>query len=324
MKNMWKVILCLIAAVILILFPDAASEGCRSGLKICSELIIPSLFPFFVLSGVITGLNIPQSMGKALSKAAGKLFGVSGTGATALIIGLSCGYPMGSAYITDMRKRELISQEEAERLMGFCSNSGFGFIIGAVGCGVFGDMKYGLILYLTHVLSAVTVGILMKKRLGKLSFSYIEQTAADFESIELTSLLTSSVKNAVSSMLNVCGFIIFFSVIIKLIDAYGLFSLTVGYIGSKTGVELTWLRSLFYGFLELSCAFGEMRKLAPSPSSLTLAAFILGWGGLSVHMQALSIAQSAKIKGTLHFTGHLLSSGIAAAATYVLVGIMQI
>ena len=51
---------------------------------------------------------------------------------------------------------------------------------------------------------------------------------------------------------------------------------------------------------------------------MTLAAFVLGWGGLSVHMQSLSVAGSAEIKGALHFTGHLLCAGIAAMYTYIL------
>ena len=318
MGSRLRYFICFIAVIALLIASPQSAQGCREALDVCADLIIPSLFPFFILTGIITGVGIPQIIGKNLKPVSQRLFGVSGEGATALFMGLVGGYPMAALYIAELRKQDIIGKDEAERLMGFCSCSGFGFIIGAVGCGVFGSLRCGILLYLTHALGAVTVGILMKKALGELPFTSCEAEATDFENLSFGSLLSSSVRNAVISMLNVCGFVVLFSAVIKVLDAWGIVSLVLRYISELTGAELTWLRSLYCGIFELGCAFGEMRSLAPSSSSLTLAAFILGWGGLSVQLQCISAVHDAKIKGTLHYTGHLLLAVISAIYTYIL------
>ena len=47
----------------LLLSSGAAAEGCRASLRVCARLIIPSLFPFFVLSETldIQGFAAPAS-----------------------------------------------------------------------------------------------------------------------------------------------------------------------------------------------------------------------------------------------------------------------
>ena len=78
-------------------WPAETTEGVRAGLETCAEVITPSLFPFFVLGGAITELGIPQRLSRSLSEPMSRLFGVSGAGASALVIGVLGGYPLGAA-----------------------------------------------------------------------------------------------------------------------------------------------------------------------------------------------------------------------------------
>ena len=114
-------------------------------------MIIPALFPFFVLSILLNRLGLPGMLGKLFAPFASRLYGISGAGASALLIGLTGGYPLGAAYIADMERQGSITASEGERLLGFCNNSGPAFIIGAVGSGVFGSVKIGLLLYAVHI-----------------------------------------------------------------------------------------------------------------------------------------------------------------------------
>ena len=90
-----------------------------------------------------------------------RLFGVSGPGCAALILGLMAGYPLGAASAAGLVQRGEIKREEGERLLGFCNNSGPAFLLGAAGAGVFGSAKAGILLYISHVLAALTAGFLL-------------------------------------------------------------------------------------------------------------------------------------------------------------------
>ena len=46
---------------------QAASAACREALEMCGMLLIPSLFPFFVLSGFLNRVGLPGILGRALA-----------------------------------------------------------------------------------------------------------------------------------------------------------------------------------------------------------------------------------------------------------------
>ena len=56
-----------------------------------------------------------------------------------------------------------------------------------------------------------------------------------------------------------------------------------------------------------------MTGLAISPINLALAAFILSWGGLSVHFQTFSMIAGTDIKTARYMIGRVLTALIAAA-----------
>ena len=314
MKNKLSVIAALSAMVVLISASAQVIDCCRDALRLCSELILPSLFPFFVLSALLSRLGFPEYLGRLISGAASKLFNVSGQGASALIVGLTGGYPMGASYIADMRQNGSISTEEAEKLLGFCNNSGPAFIVGVVGGGVFSSPSVGLLLYGAHICAAVLTGILLR---GNRAISLHPVQALRTAPMSLSQALPESVRQAVISVLNVCGFVVCFTVFTGLLDAGGFFSVLSGRLTELCGVELHWSRALLTGFFELGSGAASLRGLAVKPLNLALAAWMLGWGGISVHFQTLSVIADTEIKGTLHFAGRLISACIAAVLAYV-------
>ena len=159
MKQKLPILAALCALFLLILASDTAIERAAYGLRLCWELILPSLFPFFVVSSLLGRLGFPKLAGQQLAPLARRLFRTSGAGITALLIGLTGGYPLGAAYITELEEQGEIGSDEGARLLGFCNNSGPAFLIGAIGTGIFGSSGIGLLLYLSHVLAAVLSGL---------------------------------------------------------------------------------------------------------------------------------------------------------------------
>lgn len=310
MKGKIAVTAALCALLEMILAPQQMIDSARYALRLCAELIIPSLFPFFVVSGLLSRLGFSARLAGRLSRPAARLYGISGAGATALFMGLIGGYPLGAAYIADMRRQGLISAEEGERLMGFCNNSGPAFLIGSIGAGVFGSARLGLGLYIIHILSALITGLFFRgSGRYKAQMPHLPESRG--------SALIDSVRQAAQSILSVCGFIVCFCVIIGLMDAGGYFSLFAGRLASLTGLELHSARALLSGVLELGSGIGAMRGLSPSPVNLAIAAGIVGWGGVSVHFQTYAVLAESDIKGDLHLTGRLICCAVSSALGYI-------
>lgn len=313
MKKLLSVFFTLLAFVLLVFSPDTAAESCRSGIRLCLELIIPSLFPFFILSSALNISGLPSVIGRLFAPAAAKIYGLSGAGISALIIGLTGGYPLGAAYIAQMQQSGAVSRSEGERLLAFCNNSGPAFIIGAVGSGVFHSASVGLFLYAVHILSALITGLFFRG-----NNPHREEQPLLIDSADIFSSLPAIVSKSVNSMLTVCGYVVCFSVIVGMLDTHNVISALSSLLASLSGRGLHFSRALLCGLLELGTGVGAMRGLTLCPENLSLAAGLIGWGGISVHLQTYAVTAESNIKGTLHFAGRLISASIASVLAYVI------
>ena len=120
----------------LLFFPDVSAAAAREGVTLCLQTVLPSLFPFFVLSSLLVQSDVPRLLSRAMAGVMYPLFGVSGAGASALILGLLGGYPVGARTVAELYGRGEIAREEAEQLLAFCNNSGPGFFLGVCGTAV--------------------------------------------------------------------------------------------------------------------------------------------------------------------------------------------
>lgn len=298
----------------LVLAPAAAAGSVRGGLELCASVIIPSLLPFFVLSGLVSALGLPRLLARAAEKPMRALFGVSGPGCVPFVLGLTAGYPVGASAVAGLVRSGEISPREGERLLPFCNNTGPAFILGAAGAGVFHSSACGALLYLSHILAAVAVGAAFSQHPEN---SAAPSTPPDTSRRSFPAALTDSVKGAVASTLNVCGFVLFFCVVTGLLEYAGIFSSLAGALAARTGAGLTFTRALLTGVLELGGGIGAMGGLSASPVNLALCSFLLGFGGLSVHCQTISVLDGTDIKCARHFVGRILHALISALFTFL-------
>ena len=309
-KAFFPLFFCAVSAVFLVIAPQYAAENIRTSMDICLKSLIPSLFPFFVLSDILSSSGSSDTLSKLFSKTFKKLFGVSGKGALPFILGLLGGYPTGVKTVCAMYSSGELSKKEAQRLLLFCGNTGPAFIMGAAGAAVFCSVKAGLILYFSHALSAILCGV--TSRIFYKNSQIIESTFNVKEQLPFPRVFTESVTHALSGCLNVTAFVMLFSAVSGFIEYSGITN-ALCVIFELFGCDPVRVKVLITGFTELAGGISALSSHSTDLSfSLPAAAFILGWGGVSVHCQALSFISPSKLKAG----GYLISKlcqGITAA-----------
>ena len=273
---------------------DAVRLGAKEGLNLCLYSVLPSLFPFFVLSSLLLSLGFAEGLGRLLFPMMNALFHLGGNGASALALGLIAGYPSGARAVSQLYTDGLCGKEEAEHLLAFCNNCGPAFFLSYLGAERFGSTAVGMRLWLIHVLSAVLVGILLRpKRI--LSRDAVPKKT---EAIGFAASFTQAVQSGFSSFLGVSAFVLLFSVLLQPMKSV---------FGSTP----------LLGVFEL---FSGIAALDGSPPSFLFAAALTAWGGLSVHAQSASFFSAAGLSGRWYLRGKLLqaviSTAIAAALTF--------
>ena len=187
----------LCATLALMLYPQPSMEAAKSGLALCYNVIIPSLFPFFVLSSLVVELGLAGYLGRLLEGLMRPLFHVSGACASAFALGFIGGYPVGAKTAISLYENGMCTKTEAERLLAFCNNSGPAFILGVVGAGVFASSRVGVLLYLAHAAASICIGILFRfYKAGPTARREERQSRPQFHAQRFTTAFTGSIKNS--------------------------------------------------------------------------------------------------------------------------------
>lgn len=286
------------AAVLTLLFiidAGGTRDAVLSSLRLSATSVIPAVFPCAVLSGLIVRLGGADKLGRLAERPMRLLFALPGEAFCAIFLGFLCGFPVGAKTCTELFDRGSLSREEAERLLAFSSLASPSFVINAVGKGMLGSAKAGVILFTALVLISLVSGTLLSltARKGHKYLTTFAQPAKERESF--SEALIGSVNSAADAMVRLCAFSAFFSAIPAVLLPL-----------SATLPDA--VRAAVAGLFELSggCAAAASCSL-PLPS----VAAVLGWTGLAVHFQILSV-----IKGKLSSKRYFFVSLIRAVSIF--------
>ncbi len=246
-------------AVLILKNPQLCINSAARGLILCARVIIPSLYPFtfcvlFILNS--GALNVF----KFLDKITKKIFGMSFYTFTIFLLSLIGGYPLGAKLITDSKT----DKSTAQIMQNFCVNAGPAFIITAVGNGVFGSQKIGVLLFFTHLIPPVLLAFFFRKRLSFAKITHIKP-------IGFIDNFIISATGSAAALTNICGFVLLFSIICAYVNTYSN--------------SLPILKP-FAMLLEVTNGVNMTRNIL-------LTSFLLGFGGICIWCQVFSINKKA-------------------------------
>jgi sporulation integral membrane protein YlbJ len=307
----------LLFGLALVLNPGQAAEGARAGLTLCGQTVLPALFPFFVLSGLVVELGYAQQLGRLLSPIMG-LFGVGGAGGSALLLGLVGGYPLGARTVAQLYRSGSLSQGEAERLLLFCNNAGPAFLLGVVGGSVFGSAKVGALLLGTHVAGALLLGLLCQRFHPRQPAPVPPQRTETATTPAFAPAFTKALGGAVTSCLNVCACVVLFGVVLGYLKA--LLPLLT-WLPQRLGLAEPCATALLRGMVEMTNGVADLTGCL-TPAALLTASFLLGFGGLSVFCQTAALLSGSGLSPLWCLKGQLLHGLLAALLTLLVVGLV--
>jgi len=271
---------------VLILKPEICKTGAAAGILLCGRVIIPSLFPFTMCVIFIINSDILNSLESVFK---GK-FRIDILFITLLsFIG---GYPIGAKLLSNEVIQKKLSKNEASNMLNHSINAGPAFIISAVGSGILNSKLAGAILLCSHILSALMLIPLSRKD----SVNTAAVTPHKHSRINPADNFVKSVAEASSTVLNICSFTILFSCI----NAY------INHLSDSVS------EARIIGLLL------EITNALTLTKNIYIISFLLGFGGISIWCQVLSIGKGLEIKPLKFILFRILHGVLSVGFTAIL------
>lgn len=297
-------LLLLLFATWIFLSGPQVSRAATDALLLCGKVLLPSLFPFFVVSNLVISLGIASDLSHGFSSIINKLFRLPGECGTAIALGAIGGYPIGAKTAVSLYQNRHCSKEEALHLLSFCNNASPAFLISAVGANLLGSAKFGVLLYLIHFLSACIIGIISPRK-ASINKEVFRENTCCLNSRSFLSVFLSAVSDAMNTFFTVCAYVIFFAIVACMLHGPHPAS------------------GFLLGILEMT---GGIAALAQSsvcfPVKCAMISFLAGFGGLSVQCQTLHLLQRAGLPCRRYLFCKLLHGLISAFLTFAIFAVM--
>lgn len=281
---------------IILSFPAACLSFSLNGLNLWFERMIPTLFPFMVLSGIIIRMNLTSSFVKVLKPLIGRLFRLNDSCIYGIVIGFLCGFPMGAHVTAQLYTQKQINKKEASLLLAFCNNIGpvyfLSFVIPTLK--LTGTVPYLFAMYGLPFF----YGIFLRYTIYRKCITVQNHTTLSSSPISLLSALDESIFNSLFSIAKLGGYMIFFN----LLFIFPVLVLDLLPLSAHLSATLTGSIGCL---LEITGGIGMLKNKAP-----LWVLCILPFGGLSCIVQTYSMIKDTDLSITEYVMHKMILTSI--------------
>ncbi len=320
--------------VFMLINPQETVSAAAFGFTLWYTTVFPALFPFFVVAELLIGLGFVKILGLWLEPIMRPIFNLPGCSSLVVVMGFTSGFPVGALLTRKLYEQQMLTTDEAERLVSFTNNSSPLFIVGAIGVGMFGSPSAGYLLAAGHYLSNLLIGILGRFRPPRHKLSYPKQNhdsstivAINTPVNSIGTILGNSVNSALNSILAVGGFIVIFSVITRMLTHWGFITLMAHFLTKilsflKLSYPLAY--GLSMGLFEITLgsktvAASNYPEMLPM---LLVVSAILAFSGLSIIAQITSIVAGMPISLSFYLKNRILQILLSVGITYLIYNLL--
>lgn len=318
MKSKIKSLLILMVLIILIIeiLTESSSilETIDFSIGIWKNNIFPSLFPFFVLSEIAIHYGIVELLAELFKPIMHSFFKINSHAAFVFGMSLLSGFPSNAKYTKELYLNGLLTEKEATKVLTFSHFSNPLFILGTLSVLFLNNKEVGLLILICHYFTNFLIGIGVRnyypskteknKTSLKEAFYKMHNKRINNEQT-FGQIITNSLVNSVNTLLLILGVISMFLVITQIID---------------NNINLSnYFQALLNGFIEMTQGLKYISLLdIPLKFKSTLSTMIISFGGLSVHVQVISILSDTKIKYLPFLIARIFHATIASFLVFIL------
>ena len=303
MKRYFFVIFLGTVFVVMLAFPDTVFNGATQGLLLWFNTVLPTLFPFLLITGLLIRTNAVHLISKTAGLILGPLFGISSSASFAVLGGFLCGYPMGAKIASDLVTEGLIGREEGAYLLSFCNNTSPMFILSYVVWQSLQDKSLALpsilILYASPILSSFLFRCFYKRRRAPESPLTSPPALSGAEKGPFLKILDQCIMDSCETITKVGGYIIVFSILLALLKTLPVSS-------------LFW-NGLFLPSMEITAGVKMTTSTAfPLPLRYTLTMALVSFGGLCAAFQTQCMVQKNGFPMLPYITEKLITAVVTS------------
>lgn len=312
MSNIGSMLIIIFLLINILIHPNYVSNSTSLAFDIWKNNLFPFLFPMFVISEVMISLNAIDIFSNLGNTIITKLFKVKKEGTFILIMSMLSGFPSSAKYINSMYEKGILNDNDASKILMFTHFSNPLFIIGTISSTFLGNIKLTKLIFLSHYLTNILIGIMfrnynpIKKENNLSSFKY---SSTKESSKSLGAILGNAIVNSINTLLLILGTISIFLLITTILNS----TIDLGNTGN----------AIINGIIEMSQGLKYVSMLEISLRlKTTLSVMIISFGGLSVHLQVMSILSNTKVKYLPFLLSRIIHALIAGLIAFLIFPIM--
>lgn len=277
MKNIFILIILILFLYELLNHPELVISSSNYASKLWFNNIFPTLLPFFIISTLLINYGFIDLLNYTVHPLFNKLFNISKQGTYIFFLSLFSGIPSNAKYIVDLYNENMIDKNEGTKLLCFTFFSNPLFIMGALANNMLNNKKVGLIILISHYIPNIIIGLFLRNKFKSCNTNNYNKRISNNN---FGKIITNSLISSINTLLLILGIISLFSLIINiLINNFNL---------NKT---------LISAILEITQGLNNVSLLDLSlKTKVILSTIILSFGGLSSHLQIISIISNTDIK----------------------------
>ena len=287
-----------LVVISIILQPERFISASLNGISAWAFNVLPCVLPFMIISKILLNLSPIETLSKKIFSPIGKIYGTSAMSGYCFFMSIISGYPVGSKLILDLHEKGEITTQDACKMSSFCSNSGPMFIVGSVGCMFLKDYTAGIIIFISHILSALINGLVYRGltiNSPQTKRSLKGEKKASFGDVIYSSVQASLIVGAI-----IC-----------------LFFIVIEWTSPFLTIFPVEIRGVFEGIIEITKGSMDLSNLSSKVLSISLLSFVITFGGISTILQSMSFLKKAGVSSWLFTLQKLSQATIALVISMV-------
>ncbi|HPF83533.1 MAG TPA: hypothetical protein PLV83_05170 [Bacilli bacterium] len=261
--------------------------------------LFPYLFPFFIISDLLINLNFIYYLNKYLKNIMYKLFRINCYSSFVFFMSIISGIPSNAKYINTLIKNRQMTSKDANKIILFTHFCNPLFILGFIGSIL--NKKISIMILFSHYITNIIIGLFTR--------NYNKNDLVKFNINKTTNnplkIISSSIINSINTLLLILGVISFFSIVTTIIN---------------NNISSPLIKAIICSIFEITQGINNINILNISlKMKAIIITFIISFGGLSSHMQVMSILEDNNISYLKYLISRIIHAILASIILYFLI-----